>query len=73
MKRILTVAHISLKSAWQAVSLSALTALFLLPLAGTAAAMDRIAIHEGRFVDAATGKPFRPFGVNYYRGGETGG
>lgn len=44
-----------------------LSALFLLPLAGTAAATDRIAIRDGRFVDTATGKRFRPLGVNYYR------
>lgn len=46
--------------------------LFLLPLAGTAAAMDHIAIRDGRFVDTATGKPFRPLGVNYYRLGPIG-
>jgi hypothetical protein len=74
MKPTITVDCISMKSAWHAVlRRSALSVLFLLPLAGAAAAMDRIAIREGRFVDAATGKPFRPFGVNYYRVGEIGG
>lgn len=31
------------------------------------ASPTRIAIRDGRFVDTGTGKPFRPFGVNYYR------
>lgn len=55
-----------------------LSFLLLIPLAGTAAesgapsngakiVAGRIAIHDGRFVDTATGKPFRPLGVNYFR------
>jgi hypothetical protein len=30
-------------------------------------AESRIVIRDGSFVDAGTNKPFRPFGVNYYR------
>lgn len=44
-----------------------LSAVSLLKLAGTAEAMDRIAIRDGRFVETGTGNPFRPLGVNYYR------
>jgi hypothetical protein len=29
--------------------------------------MSRVVVREGHFVDNASGKPFRPFGVNYYR------
>jgi hypothetical protein len=29
--------------------------------------MSRVVVREGHFVDKASGKPFRPFGVNYYR------
>jgi Cellulase (glycosyl hydrolase family 5) len=40
-----------------------------LPASDTA----RIDIREGHFVEKSTGKPFRPFGVNYYRSALTDG
>jgi sialate O-acetylesterase len=41
------------------------------PERGEKAVTTRIAIRDGSFVDASTGKPFHPFGVNYFRGGRT--